>query len=343
MLNSQDQGDYEAGVRDAASGAPPVGATARYMYRVGYADRTAGGTRGNIKAGNVPDVTWAPFTVALTEEEALSYALGWDGAPIGSEESNFWARQGKQERLDGFPKRALAAGGLPGPFPDQTKIPTGTRRSEPVGPVAGAPPGGSSVPPAPPAPRIPPAPPPGGTPRPPYLTTYLYLELLFTVGGKRKPYDDVINRADLLAKVPILSQVLQALDPVRVRWLGDQPGEAQQGYQLSGPNGPIAWAVSDYIAQGFQPSPLAYGMPAWVGTKSKRGGVLMLGRAELADLSDALDLDLIESLTRVVRAFDPLVWDRYAGPVLLGDGRIAAPIVLPDGRLAAPWRRIDRF
>lgn len=138
--------------------------------------------------------------------------------------------------------------------------------------------------------RLPPLPP---SPR------FRYLDLFVSILGRPVPLDrlyDLEKLGQINSHLGMLDALAQALAKVQI--LGDLPGDNREGYRLSGPRGPIAKFVSGLEQMGELTDPRAFGLSAWVGTRTQRGlrggargGIRLLTARELRALGfDPLSL-----------------------------------------------------
>lgn len=116
----------------------------------------------------------------------------------------------------------------------------------------------------------------------PELGGVRFLELACYRFGKLTPYDRVVTLQRALdgTLLNIVSDFL-----IRFELLGDDPGEQNEGYRISGPTGAFARLVRQEIALGsINPNPQAYGLSDWVGTRLSSGRIKFIGHQELLRL-----------------------------------------------------------
>ena len=110
--------------------------------------------------------------------------------------------------------------------------------------------------------------------RGPFLEAYAYIDLPFV--GRGLAFDTAVKLDTLESKgtlVPLVQEV------VKFALLGREPGDERRGFKLSGPTGPTAAAVRQWVMQGNPPDPRALGLPFWVAARTSKGARLLSARA----------------------------------------------------------------
>lgn len=100
----------------------------------------------------------------------------------------------------------------------------------------------------------------------PFLEAYAYIDVPFF--SKGIAFDTAV-KLDTLESSGTVVMLLQ--EAVKFTLLGLDPGDDRRGFKLSGPTGPIAAAVRQFISLGNPNDPRAYGLPYWVGARTRKG------------------------------------------------------------------------
>lgn len=102
--------------------------------------------------------------------------------------------------------------------------------------------------------------------RGPFLEAYAYIDVPFL---KKGISFDTAVKLDTLESSGTVVMLLQ--EAVKFTLLGLDPGDDRRGFKLSGPTGPIAAAVRQFVSLGNPNDPRAYGLPYWVGARTRKG------------------------------------------------------------------------
>jgi len=275
FVGKPEQIAYAQGVEDAIrqkNGEAPLHAADTpnsFFYQTGLSHQR----------GGFPLIPWDLVTAAVQTVDQQNwylegFARGVDirngkapaapTGPAGNRDYNEWLTAGTYD-------------GQEGKYTSRYVITTEQRVAKDYGPKKGS--DAIVVPP-------PPAAPPLVYQGPPIYEVAAYLV------GKLVPLDDLLQLSkftDSILQNPKL-RLLWSL-AVRIDVLGDAPGEDNEGYRLSGPNGPVAKYLALIQSQRNPPFPVDpsyYRLPAFFVTRVKRGGrrggIRFLSRIELEHL-----------------------------------------------------------
>lgn len=196
-----------------------------------------------------------------TTDQKFAYTNGFMRYPSPmdlpfNDSERFYYVKGYDDAVAGRPALILQPTGPVTPYPNTGIVPPNRR-----GPIRVAPP---VYQPAPQETAV----------RGPFLEAYAYIDLPFV--GRGLAFDTAVKLDTLESKgtlVPLVQEV------VKFALLGREPGDERRGFKLSGPTGPTAAAVRQWVMQGNPADPRALGLPFWVAARTRRGARLLSARA----------------------------------------------------------------